>query len=288
MTGNAPKLTDFKVLVFDVYGTLADWESGIYDAMQPLLSRYSSAKWTRADALKEFESAEKDIQVAQPGLLYTDVLEKAHEVLEKCLDNLYGKPAIADIPGAHVAFGNSIKNWSIFPDSSQALHDLAKRYKLVVLSNVDRISFAHTHTKLSTGDPFAVSSPLYACPKPNPHGYWFPQKTIGSQSPFSLILTAQDVHSYKPALPGFLIALDVIQKDLLDTPTRQDTKEKVLWVAQSLFHDVGPASSLGIRSAWINRQGASMGADEGNQKWVWKFKTLGEMAEAVEKEAEET
>ncbi|KAK0220345.1 haloacid dehalogenase [Armillaria fumosa] len=285
MAESAPKLTDFKVLVFDVYGTLADWESGIYDAMQPLLSRYPSAKWSRTDVLKEFESAEKVIQVAQPDLLYTDVLEKAHEVLKKHLDNLYGKLVIAGTPDAHVAFSNSIKNWSIFPDSSRALHDLAKHYKLVVLSNVDRTSFAHTHAKLSTGDPSAVSSPLYACPDPNPHDYWFPQKTTGSRSPFSLILTAQDVHSYKPALSGFLTALDVIQKDLLDTPTRQDTKEKVLWVAQSLFHDVEPASSLGIRSTWINRQGASMGSDEGNQKWTWKFNTLGEMAEAVGKEA---
>ena len=31
------KLTDFRVLTFDCYGTLIDWESGIFAALQPLL-----------------------------------------------------------------------------------------------------------------------------------------------------------------------------------------------------------------------------------------------------------
>ncbi|KAG7448886.1 uncharacterized protein BT62DRAFT_918392 [Guyanagaster necrorhizus] len=216
MAESTSKLTNFKILVFNVYRTL-----------MPLLSRYPSAKWSCADILKEFESVEKEIQIVQLDLLYTDVLAKAHEVLEKHLDNLYGKP-IPDISDVYVVFSNSIKNWFIFSDSSEALHNLAKYYKLVVLSNVDHTSFAHTHAKLSTGDPSAVSSPLYACPEPNPNDYWFSQKTEGSQSSFSLILMVQDVHSYKPALPGFLTALDIIQKDLLDTSTLKDMKEKVL------------------------------------------------------------
>ena len=32
------KLTDFKVLTFDCYGTLIDWERGIADALQPLVA----------------------------------------------------------------------------------------------------------------------------------------------------------------------------------------------------------------------------------------------------------
>ncbi len=237
---------------------------------------------------------EKDIQAADPNLLYSDVLAKAHASLEARLDALYGKntdttpidavwatqSTSTDIDDAHAAFGNSIKDWPIFADSSQALHDLSKHYKLVVLSNVDRASFAHTHAKLSTGDPSALASPLYS---PAGTQYWFPNQISGSNSPFSLILTAQDVHSYKPALPGFLTALEVIQKDLLDGA---DVKQNVLWVAQSLFHDIEPAHRLGLQSTWINRKGAEMGAVAGNKKYTWSFNTLGEMAEAVAKSAE--
>ena len=224
------------------------------------------------------------------------MLAKAHAALEDRLNTLYGKDGdtapIASVSATqstsaspdedqHARFGSSVKNWPIFPDSSQALHDLAKHYKLVILSNVDRASFAHTHAKLSTGDTDADASPLYVSNPSEP--YWFPQRTPGSKSPFSLILTAQDVNSYKPAPAGFLTALDVIQKDLLNG---EDPKPKVLWVAQSLFHDIETAHRLGIRSTWINRSGASMGSDEGNQKYTWKFSTLGEMAEAVSKDAQ--
>ena len=33
------KLTDYRVLTFDCYGTLIDWETGIWDALQPLIMR---------------------------------------------------------------------------------------------------------------------------------------------------------------------------------------------------------------------------------------------------------
>jgi len=66
----------------------------------------------------------------------------------------------------------------------------------------------------------------------------------------------------------------------------QSIKDKVLSVAQSLPHDHEPASKLGLRSVWIDRQSAvtcneTLGVEE---KWTWRFETLGEMADAVEKE----
>ena len=33
------KLTDFKALTFDCYGTLIDWETGILNAIRPVLAR---------------------------------------------------------------------------------------------------------------------------------------------------------------------------------------------------------------------------------------------------------
>jgi hypothetical protein len=37
------KLTDFKILSFDCYGTLIDWESGLFSALQPLVAKASLA-----------------------------------------------------------------------------------------------------------------------------------------------------------------------------------------------------------------------------------------------------
>jgi 2-haloacid dehalogenase len=47
------RLGDFTVLSFDCYGTLIDWESGIWTALQPLLGRCPGAI-ARDDALAAF------------------------------------------------------------------------------------------------------------------------------------------------------------------------------------------------------------------------------------------
>lgn len=240
-------------------------------------------------------------------MLYWELLAKLHEVLEARLKaasgeepgattTLEGDPSTTSSTSAststldpavtesdtHIAFGKSIKDWPLFPDTFEALRTLSRYYKLVVLSNVDHTSFGYTHAKLSElsgGDPS-----LYAYPDPNPHKYWFPKTIPDSKSPFSLILTAQDTHCYKPSLGSYTAALECIETHL-NTP-----KDEVLVVAQSLYHDHVPANQLGIKSVWIDRRGASLGmvpdVDGGKKKWNWRFETLGEMAEAVETEGQ--
>ncbi|TFK21151.1 haloacid dehalogenase [Coprinopsis marcescibilis] len=311
----AGKLTDRKVLIFDVYGTLMDWESGIYNALQPLLSKFEASNtWSQKEALQAFGSVETDLQSQYPEMVYSDLLAKVHEVLEQRLKALSSQDIQASTLDAktsasegtsegastsaaavdptidpHVIFGNSIKHWPIFQDSAEALKRLSRHFKLVVLSNVDRQSFQHTHAVLSEGTyPSDVTPYLY--PSNNPHKFWHPQATAGSKSPFTAIATAQDTGCYKPALGGFRAVLDYIQTqtDLFDGTLEgsTDVKSKVLVVAQSLPHDHVPARELGVPSVWIDRQSAvTCNELPGDQKpWTWRFETLGQMADAVEKE----
>jgi len=68
---------------------------------------------------------------------------------------------------------------------------------------------------------------------------------------FDYVITAQQAESYKPGHAGFLLAFDRI-----DEP-----RERILHVAQSLFHDHVPAKALGMTSVWIDRrQGRGGGA----------------------------
>ncbi|HEY5739046.1 MAG TPA: haloacid dehalogenase, partial [Gammaproteobacteria bacterium] len=59
------KLTDFKMLSFDTYGTLIDWESGIYAALQPLLDKVP-IKLERNEVLELFAEYELAQQRATP------------------------------------------------------------------------------------------------------------------------------------------------------------------------------------------------------------------------------
>jgi len=66
---------------------------------------------------------------------------------------------------------------------------------------------------------------------------------------FDEVVTAQQVGAYKPARPHFD---EVLRR--LDLP-----RERVLHVAQSLFHDVAPARELGFTCVWVNRRAGRPG-----------------------------
>lgn len=66
------------------------------------------------------------------------------------------------------------------------------------------------------------------------------------------VVTAQQVRSYKPAEANFRALLSALKLD----------PAQVLHVAESRFHDIEPASRLGFRTAWVQRQaGASASGD---------------------------
>jgi 2-haloacid dehalogenase len=66
---------------------------------------------------------------------------------------------------------------------------------------------------------------------------------------FDWVVTAQQVRSYKPNPLGFEVALE-----RMAVP-----RDRVLHVAQSLYHDHAPAKQLGLSTAWINRRGDRAG-----------------------------
>lgn len=252
-------------------------------------------------------------------MLYSDLLAKAHAVLKQRLKSLSdlnteiptvgGDCAVLSIESKsdtssssvlesplpddeHQAFGNSIKKWPIFSDSPSALQRLSEHFKLVVLSNVDHNSFCYTHASLSTGEqPSFTNLTTYSYPTQNPEKYWHPKATPGSQTPFTVVLTAQDTGCYKPDHGMFNAALDCIASDhaLLGGVSVADAKNNVLCVAQSLTHDHVPANQLGLQSVWIDRQTAVTcnelpGGVDVPKPWTWRFETLEEMANAVDEE----
>ncbi|MEM1299654.1 MAG: haloacid dehalogenase type II [Pseudomonadota bacterium] len=167
-------LTDYKVLTFDCYGTLIDWESGIWDALQPLWLA-NDCEIDRETALRAFAETESKQQADTPDMLYPKVLSNVHQALAKRFD------LQTDID-MNRAFGNSVPHWPAFPDTADALRVLKKHYKLVILSNVNRDGFAASNRKL------------------------------GVQ--FDAIYTAQDVGSYKPNPDNFAYMLTHLKADL--------------------------------------------------------------------------
>ncbi len=166
---------DFKALTFDCYGTLIDWESGIWDAFQPVLLENHRADITRQVLLEAFAKAETAQQTATPGMRYPDILARVHEKLAETFE----LDSNRDMAGT---FGDSVPLWPAFPDSADALRRLKTRFKLVILSNVHRDGFAASKAKLGVE--------------------------------FDAIYTAEDVGSYKPDPRNFEYMLSHLDADL--------------------------------------------------------------------------
>src|SRR5262245_1082766 len=157
------KLTDFTTLTFDCYGTLIDWERGILAELRPWLARHGRSL-PDDEVLEAFGAEETRCEAATPAALYPEILAGSLRALAR----RWEIPANDE---EAIAFGASVGRWPAFADSAPALQYLKRYYRLVVLSNVDRASFARSKEKL--------------------------------QVEFDRVITAQDVGSYKPDRRNF-------------------------------------------------------------------------------------
>lgn len=193
----------FSTLTFDCYGTLIDWETGILNAIRPVLLRHG-VSLSDDETLELFGDLEA-VAERPPYRTY-------RKVLATVVDGFGERLGFEATDDDRSALSESVGDWPAFPDTGEALQRLARHYRLVIISNVDDELFARSNERLPVT--------------------------------FHDIVTAQQVGGYKPDLANFHFALRKI-----DTPV-----EKVLHVAQSLFHDIRPANSIGLTTVWINRR----------------------------------
>jgi len=193
----------FEVLTFDCYGTLIDWEAGLWAALGGILVDHQ-VKLTPDKALELYGELESE---AERGA-YRDY----KSVLRTVLEGFGARLRFAPTPTELQRFATSVKDWPAFPDSPRALQALKTRYKLAIISNIDDDLFAFSAQRL--------------------------------QVPFDWVITAHQAKSYKPSLNNFRLAFERI-----GVP-----QTKILHVAQSLFHDIAPAKTLGLATVWVNRR----------------------------------
>ena len=173
-------LSSFQILTFDCYGTLIDWETGIWDALQPLLARDPNTQVTRATALSTFAELESDQESKTPSVVYEEILTRVHQRLAVAL----GLDSTAE---EDHAFGASVPIWPAFPDTAEALRSLAHRYKLVILSNISNRAIAASNKKLGVT--------------------------------FDAIHTAEEIGSYKPSPENFRYLLNRLDTDFNARPS---------------------------------------------------------------------
>ncbi|UCG17643.1 MAG: haloacid dehalogenase type II [Phycisphaerales bacterium] len=150
------------VISFDCYGTLIDWESGIRQVFETLAA--SSRHPVDPDDVFEAYLPEEAALEAGPYRGYRDLLT----TLQARLAERFALDVPAD--RRHL-LAESVPDWHPFEDTNVALIRLKERFRLAILSNIDRDLFAATARHLAIR--------------------------------FDLVVTAEDVRAYKPAHPHF-------------------------------------------------------------------------------------
>ena len=219
-----PENRSWDVITFDCYGTLIDWEAGISDAFREAAAA-DGVKLDPAAALQAMSEREPEVQAAQYRT-YREVLTVTAMDVAARLGWSVSRERAAFLP-------DSLPRWKPFPDTNAALERLTRAgFELGILSNGDDDLLAGTRRHCTVG--------------------------------FPLLVTAQQVRSYKPAPGHFTTARERIGG------------RRWLHAAQSYFHDITPAVAQHVPVAWINRKSLQ---PSGAARADREFRTLTELAD---------
>jgi 2-haloacid dehalogenase len=207
-------------LTFDCYGTIADWNSCMLAALAPVAGSGAAL------LLTAYHQAELALEAGPSYQPYRDILASGLRIAARRLGTKLGGDDEGEREGEEEdkggtdpdagdpaqAFARAWPDMTLFEDTDPALRVLADDgWKLAILTNCDDDLFATTAPK------FPVA--------------------------FDVVVTAQQVRSYKPDLGHFRKFAEITGA----------TPENWIHVANSWVHDILPAARMGLRSVWVDR-----------------------------------
>lgn len=245
----ATSLTNFRALSFDCYGTLIDWESGIWTQLQSFVGRLPNDHQfrDRDTLIKRFNEHQRRFQSQDPKILY-------NHGLANCFVKLAQEAQIGYTEAEAEAFGKSAGEWPAFSDTIQALKVLKQYYKLIIISNVDNQNLRGTLTGALAG------------------------------VEIDAILTAEDMGAYKPNHDNFRKLFQMVSENFgvekeqllhvakslpIDHVPAKELDLTSVWIAR------GPAGSTAM--------GGDIRNFGGKVAFKWMFPSLRDLAEEVER-----
>lgn len=197
-------MDQYDVITFDCYGTLIDWERGLRMSFLKAIARTGASSSLVNRAVELYEMEERKIESESPHQSYRTVLSKTALNVARRIGWSLQKSEAGFLT-------EDLPEWTPFADTNRALRRLAKTSRLGILSNIDNDLLAGTLKRL--------------------------------EARFDILVTAENVKSYKPGFAHFEEARRIIGD------------KRWLHVAGSMYHDIEPALKLGIRAVWVNRKG---------------------------------
>jgi 2-haloacid dehalogenase/putative hydrolase of the HAD superfamily len=203
---------DITFVTFDVYGTLIDWETGIWEAFEREASK-DGFTLDRDELIPLFHEVQREIQSGSYEL-YAEVLRRTAVRISKEL----GWPLE---PSRSNFLPDSVARWKPFKETNTQLARFDKKFSLGLISNIDDKLLGQTRRHIPTD--------------------------------FDLVVTAQQVRSYKPDPAHFK-----------ECERRVGGKKGWIHIGSSYYHDVAPCIKLKTPVIWVNRSKEEL--DPGQKK----------------------
>ncbi len=220
---------DIKWITFDVYGTLIDWESGVYEAFQGEAERTGFDLPDKAKLIELFNAHQEEITSGSYEL-YAEVLRQIALRIAKDLE--------WDLEPSRTNFlPDSVIRWKPYREANAALDRIAKKYQVGLVVNID--------------DKLLVASRRHI------------------RSDFDIVVTAQQVRSYKPETAHFT-----------ETARRIGGKKGWMHVGSSYYYDVAPSLKSKLPTIWVNRHKEKL-PDPKAKKPDLEVKNLRELADKL-------
>jgi len=216
-----PKKVEF--VTFDCYGTLIDWETGVFEAFENEADR-DGFTIERDELIPRFIEVQRDIQRGSYEL-YAEVLRRAAIRVASDLGWELEPVRSNFLP-------NSVPRWQPFRETNAQLERFSKKFQTGVLSNIDDKLLGATRRH------FRVD--------------------------FDLVVTAQQVRSYKPDDAHFKECARRIEK----------AKKNWVHIASGYPTDVEPCLKQKVSVIWVNRGGATL--ESGQRKPTAEVKSFRE------------
>jgi 2-haloacid dehalogenase/putative hydrolase of the HAD superfamily len=222
-----PKKIEF--VTFDCYGTLVDWETGVFEAFEKEAKR-DGFTVNRDELIPRFIEIQRDIQRGSYEL-YAEVLRRAAvRVAEELGWELE--------PSRSNFLPDSVPRWMPFRESNAQLERFGKKYETGILSNIDDKLLGATRRHFRTD--------------------------------FDLVVTAQQVRSYKPDPAHFKECARRIE----------DRKKRWVHIASGYPTDVEPCLKQKVPVIWVNRSGEAL--QSGQKKPTAEVKTFREAGKLLD------
>jgi 2-haloacid dehalogenase len=190
--------TRYQILTFDCYGTLIDWETGIFSALRPILAEHG--KTISDPALLEMYS-ELEAKTEQGEFRsYREILQSVVRGFGEGLGFTPSESEVRSLP-------ESLAHWQPFPDTVAALRQLKRRYQLAIISNVDDDLFAATASKLEVAFDHVITAQQARAYKPSLRIFRLAQGKVGIE-PERWLHVGQSI--YHDVIPGKSLGISTV------------------------------------------------------------------------------